>query len=59
MTPGITWVTLAMLACADGAAAHAAPDGRLPPVIVPPFSGLTGRARQHAAREAARKKRRK
>lgn len=60
MTGGaLTWMTLAMLATSEGAAAHAAPDGRLPPVILPPYEGKTGRDRQHAARERARKKRRK
>jgi hypothetical protein len=55
----ITWVTLAMLATAESASAHAMPDGRLPPVIVPPYEGVTGRARQALARERARKKKRK
>lgn len=59
MTPIVTWVTLAMLATSEGAAAHAAPDGRLPPIILPPFAGLSGRAKQKAARDAARKKRKR
>ena len=57
MTPAITWVTLAMLATSEAAAEHAQPDGRLPAVITPRFEGVTGRAKQHRARERARKKR--
>lgn len=58
MTPGLSWLTLALLATSEGAAAHARPDGRLPAVILPPYEGKTGRARQKAARDAARKRRR-
>lgn len=58
MTPGISWVSLAMLRAADSASAHALPDGTLPPVIMAPYAGKTGRARQKAARDARRKKRR-